>query len=624
MRASSFIIGFSLILSQIAVSQNLIVNGGFKEGFSKWKNLTVNGAKATFSIDTTDEHKGGKAMSAEISVLGSNSWDAQSIHSGWASEKDQEYTLQFWGKASNAGESVRIVMQKSTFVSYDFEMTTDWEMYEVSFVAQEDSLQLKIHFFEIGSFLSNDFSITRVGENGDKGKLTFVINPIIKHQEMVGFGGSMAWYCDRVTSSAKKDEITNLLFDELGLDILRLKNWYYPKGYPAITSTDEMEVSWFKKHFDASKELYSIAKNINPGIKVLLSSWGPPSALKSNGALEEGTLKKNNDAFMYDEFVQYNVDVLDSIGFEPDWFGIQNEQGFTTSGWTTCEWRPSESVDYPSFITAFNGVYNEIKYRPNKPLLLGGESENIGTAAWNKSLNAFSAFANELKGNEGLFAYGFHLYNYYNSGIKVSNKSLLNMIRDDFEDKPSIMTEFSSTDIDWSSMANVIQTTILESNAIGYVYWQLMWDENATNAIVQVKSDGSYTVTGYYYLLKHFAKYVSEGDIRIELKGSSASVKGTAYLTNKGGNITIILTNNSFLDENIELNLTIGGFTEYTVFQSTEGDYYKKVLVTAIDSIKVPAKSIITINAKYDVNSSSVETENKDNFMVYPNLIQGI
>ena len=66
---------------------------------------------------------------------------------------------------------------------------------------------------------------------------TISIDVSVLKQEMVGFGGSMTWYSDRMTASDDKEEIADLLFTELGIDIIRFKNWYYPDGYPAVTNT---------------------------------------------------------------------------------------------------------------------------------------------------------------------------------------------------------------------------------------------------------------------------------------------------------------------------------------------------------------------------------------------------
>lgn len=122
-------------------------------------------------------------------------------------------------------------------------------------------------------------------DEGGNDTVAVTLDPSDSHQEMVGFGGAVTWYADRITSSDQQAEIVDLMFEDLGLDILRLKNWYYPTGYPDDTPPDEMEVDWFKPHFDATNQLYDLAKEHDEDIDVLLSSWTPPSALKSNGEL---------------------------------------------------------------------------------------------------------------------------------------------------------------------------------------------------------------------------------------------------------------------------------------------------------------------------------------------------
>ena len=53
---------------------------------------------------------------------------------------------------------------------------------------------------------------------------TITINPASVKQEMIGFGGALTWYSDWVTANDKKEEIADLIFSDLGIDIIRLKN----------------------------------------------------------------------------------------------------------------------------------------------------------------------------------------------------------------------------------------------------------------------------------------------------------------------------------------------------------------------------------------------------------------
>ena len=176
-----------------------------------------------------------------------------------------------------------------------------------------------------------------------KAGATITVNPATAYQEMIGFGGALTWYSDRVVSSSKSEEIYRLMFEELGMDILRLKNWYYPLDYPANKSPETMLTPGDKTMFEVTNTFYRKAKAVNPDIKVLLSAWGPPPSLKSNNHLREGTLKKDENGYMYEEFATYWSDILDNIAFDPDYISIQNEPGYVNPGWTTCQWSPTET-----------------------------------------------------------------------------------------------------------------------------------------------------------------------------------------------------------------------------------------------------------------------------------------
>src|SRR5687767_8443422 len=98
------------------------------------------------------------------------------------------------------------------------------------------------------------------------------ITPSTLYQEMVGFGGALTWYSDRVINSTKKNEISDLIFKDLGTDIVRLKTWYYPDNYPTVKTTTSMSDDNSKAMWDVTNQLHQLAKAQNPDIKILLSS----------------------------------------------------------------------------------------------------------------------------------------------------------------------------------------------------------------------------------------------------------------------------------------------------------------------------------------------------------------
>jgi O-glycosyl hydrolase len=413
----------------------------------------------------------------------------------------------------------------------------------------------------------------------------------ILKQEMIGFGGALTWYSPWVTDNNKVQEIADLMFKDLGIDIVRFKNWYYPNNYPTNKTTTDMPDDNAKAHWDATNKLYEFAKARNPNIKVLLSSWGPPKNLKSNNKLQEGTLMKDGSGFMYNAFADYWNDVLDHVPFNPDYISIQNEPTFATPGWTTCQWAAVETASLPGYNTAFNKVYERIKSRPYVPLMIGPESQDIPN---------FVSFANVLKDNPSCPLYSYHPYN-INSGTSASAVTGSLQSVGAFSTKPNMMTEFADN-LGWYNTALFIQNTVIYANTSGYVYWKLAWNTPASGedaAMISMSAStatASYKVTPYFYLIKHFSKNVDAGYHRVETSSSEASLVTSAFMSPDNRKLTVIVVNNGSQSAKVYLDVTGKSVSSITAVQSKEGSYYKNVDNTsAVKSIILPSKSITTI-----------------------------
>lgn len=131
-------------------------------------------------------------------------------------------------------------------------------------------------------------------------------------------------------------------------------------------------------HFDATNQLYDLAKQYNSDIDVLLSSWGPPSALKSNSSLSEGPVKQNeNGEFASDAFVEYWDDSVN-----PNDLSIQNEPSSVTPDWEPSAWRPTGTRNDPGYQTSVEKVQEHLLDQSDPPSLIGPESANLGMNAF--------------------------------------------------------------------------------------------------------------------------------------------------------------------------------------------------------------------------------------------------
>ncbi|MCG2590269.1 glycoside hydrolase family 30 beta sandwich domain-containing protein [Rhodohalobacter sulfatireducens] len=403
-------------------------------------------------------------------------------------------------------------------------------------------------------------------------------------QTMVGFGGALTWNSVRITNSSKRDEIIDIIVDDLGVDMIRLKNWYYPVGYPDNKEPDQMVIGWHKPLFDATNELYDLITSRNPDIKILFSSWGPHNTLKSNDFLFRGTLKKQDGEFMYDEFATYWEDILNHISFVPDYLSIQNEPTWVAD-WETCEWRPAETEDFPSYEIAFDKVAEKLSSFANPPVMVGPESANL-------SFEGFDAFAIELQDNPKLGVYGYHPYNFRDDSPLTEIRATLRELGENFSDKPRFMTEYDG--LEWMKSAQFINSTLREANTSAYLYWALMWDENNEHAMIQVDEEGNYELTKYYHLMKHYSKFVDEGYIRVEVSSDETSLDQIAFMNEDGSELTVITVNPSNSAMEVRFRVEGKSITQSSSYQSLENEPFYSIDKKGVAVFTIEGSSITT------------------------------
>lgn len=601
---------FEYVASVTEDCSGLVANGCFEDDLNGWKYSSGNGASANFMVETTDVAVGLQALKAEITALGTNAWDNQIQYAdGWASVEGNEYQVTFYAKSNTPGAVLRMVQQNSTYSQHDITTTSDYAEYTWNFTAKESGLVLKFHFPEMATFFIDDIrieDITPEPVDNTKDALTLDLNT--EYQEMIGFGGALSWYTERVTNNADKEVLYDLMFEDLGMDILRLKNWYFPDNYPTNKTMGS------GGGFEAGVELFNQAKLHDPTMEVLLCSWTPPASLKENNSLKgtsaDAKLKHNGTNFMYSEFAEYNQDMLQyyaQSGFYPDYLSIQNEPGYLAS-WETCEWRPTETADYAGYDIALDSVYNRISKMDKYPLLIGAEVENLGYQS-KLGGNSFREFSAPLKNKDYMYAYAYHLYNFGSlgeSGIMNETADELNIIKDEFGDKPAFMTEFSK--YSWFNTALMIHQNLTEANTSAYIYWELVWDQKE-QAMIGIDNSGNYTINAPYYTMKHFSKYIDKGYIRVDVQNVNTNVAVTAFKHPTENKITYVLINRNNNAVETQLGLEKLNIANSTIIQSVEGNYDQNLGAISGNTVNLSSRSITTISVEYTKDEITQEIQ---------------
>ncbi len=143
-------------------------------------------------------------------------------------------------------------------------------------------------------------------------------DPAVKYQTMTGWGASLAFYEGWLTAHPKKAEIYDVIFKELSLDILRVRNAY---------DYDNTMIGRVKEFNQAAQ------KSLGHPIDILVSSWGPPAYLKSNNDKNNGgtlkyTVSDGKVNFNYAGFARWwnlSLDDYNKNGVYPKYVSIQNE-----------------------------------------------------------------------------------------------------------------------------------------------------------------------------------------------------------------------------------------------------------------------------------------------------------
>jgi len=434
---------------------------------------------------------------------------------------------------------------------------------------------------------------------------TIQINANDTFQTFTGFGASLAYYEGWLTDHPNKSEIYDIIFDELSLDILRIRNAHgYDEGM-----------------MDRVAEFYQAAENsLGHPIPILSTSWGPPAYLKSNNDKSNGgTLKyevdDGNVEFNYAGFTQWWAQSLDAYaarGIYPKYISIQNEPDYSAT-WESCLLRPSETVNETDTIAGYNvaldSVHQMIQGREHKPLLLGPECIGIGYNAVQNYINALDV--------SKLYGIAHHLYH----GAEEDNPFLsdnFSEVGNFHPEIPHFQTEYSRAE--WFQVGATIFQSLYKENVVAYLYWDLIWTDGGGLVDLDFPWDRSrwkdpekgYTRTKDFFVFKQFSAYIHPGWQRIGTPGNMQGLHSLAFINPGKDSVSAVIMNESET-ESKTVNLNIQGFridaSESFVTSPTKNGEPDSEL-TAENEITVEPRSITTVTLQISESGTHAVPQN--------------
>ena len=113
----------------------------------------------------------------------------------------------------------------------------------------------------------------------------------------MGFGASGAFGEQNLRLHNDFEEIVEVAFDDLGLDIYRIQN-----RYNHLNTNPPWQQGWL-----GSKDILAEAESVTGrDIKVLMTAWGPPANLKSNNSITNGGTLAMSGGDLIDMMIMLN------------------------------------------------------------------------------------------------------------------------------------------------------------------------------------------------------------------------------------------------------------------------------------------------------------------------------
>ncbi len=375
---------------------------------------------------------------------------------------------------------------------------------------------------------------------------TIQVNVGEEHQTITGFGASLAFYENWLTAHPNRTEIYDVIFSELSLDILRVRNAY---------EYDPTMIGRVKEFVNAA------GKSLGHPIDVMVTSWGPPARLKSNNDKNNGgtlkyTVASGKVNFDYAGFASWwdkSLDEYNKNGVFPKYISIQNEPDWKAS-YESCLLRPTETVNSTDTLAGYNkaldAVYDTVMQRQNHPVFLGPECIGIGYNAVEKYVDALDL--------SKLYGIGHHLYHGAEGGTVENDpftSSNYQKVGTYHPEVPHFQTEYSRAD--WFSLAAMMYQSLAVESVTAFLYWDLIWSEGGLVNLhfpwdkSRWTNSKGYDRTMDFYVFKHYSAFIHPGWKRIGTSQISTSLKTAAFISSSTDSATFIVINRSGLNSGV-------------------------------------------------------------------------
>ena len=419
------------------------------------------------------------------------------------------------------------------------------------------------------------------------------INIESRYQSLAGLGSTLAYAEPDVIQYPNADELYAAMFENLGLDMLRLRNRY---GY---TGDDD---------------LTSAATIINAGTAslgyrptVILASWSPPASLKANGATvcqgeqDNCTMTRlPGGGFDYGAYAAYWLDSINAytaIGAAPDYIAIQNNPDFIPTAADPgegCKFLPTEgtstvtvggqevSLEFPGYLQASNAVLGQFQRLGVMPKIIAPEVTTpalVGEYLGYLDISSFDAI-------------GHHLYGSTPGSPDLAQLQQLDALSQS-TGRPMFQTEMTA---DGLGTAELIHQTLVTEGASVYLHNALVAPTVDSGALIVVGGT-NLTLQPAYHALRHYARFTNPGWVRVAADSDQSNLLALTWVSPAGA-VTVIIVNTGVEPFNVELGLDVSDTAQSQVTRTVFDGVEQSADLGSLPSdrvVRLPAHSIVTV-----------------------------
>lgn len=382
-----------------------------------------------------------------------------------------------------------------------------------------------------------------------------VIDVNRKYQTMVGFGAAMtdssAWLLQNKLNDLQRSTLLHELYGpppNLNLNMMRLTIGASDFSLKPYTLDDVPfgEVDPQLQHFNVVSNLHDVIPtvrevlSINPGLRIIASSWSAPAWMKTSENLIGGELLEQYESTFADYLVKY-LDTYQGYGIPIYALTLQNEPGFIP-------------ITYPGMempaATRARIVAQQLGPK------LASRRPKTRILEWDHNWNQPEQPLNALAAPEAArYIDGVAWHCYQGSPYAQSRVHRV------YPQKDVYITECSGGD--WASSKNGellwfsrdLLIAGIRQWARGVVYWNLALDENhgphfggcdACKGVITIDSQtGAVSRNDEYYALAHFSTFVLPDAVRVESTATDQGIANVAFQNPADGSIVLVMVNSN-------------------------------------------------------------------------------